>query len=59
MKSFVSHFMKNEAGAAAIEYGVIAGLVSVVIVGALMLMAPQLHSLFGSIRDAVIAALTG
>ena len=57
MKPFVSHFMKNESGATAIEYGLIASLVSIVIVGALMLMGPQLQALFGNIRDAVSAAL--
>lgn len=53
MKPFVSHFMKNESGAAAIEYALIASLISVAIVGALMLMGPQLQALFGKIRDAV------
>ena len=35
MKSLVTRFVKDESGATAIEYGLIAGLVSVVIITAL------------------------
>ena len=38
MKSLVTRFVKDESGATAIEYGLIAGLVSVVIITALRLL---------------------
>ena len=35
MKSLVTRFVKDESGATAIEYGLIAGLVSIVIISRL------------------------
>ena len=46
MKYLVSKFVKDESGATAIEYGLIAGLVSVVIVTALVLLGPKLTAVF-------------
>ena len=34
MSRFVTRFLKNESGATAIEYGLIAALIAVVIIGA-------------------------
>ena len=42
MKSLVTRFVKDESGATAIEYGLIAGLVSVVIITALGLLGTKL-----------------
>ncbi|MBV0893418.1 Flp family type IVb pilin [Paracoccus sp. Z118] len=53
MKNLFSRFSKNESGATAIEYGLIAALVAVVVVGALMLMGPQLEATFGEITNAL------
>ncbi|MEP2705797.1 MAG: Flp family type IVb pilin [Roseibium sp.] len=49
MKSLISRFVKNESGATAIEYGLIAGLLSVVIVGTLQIIGTDLSSVFTSI----------
>ncbi|MBF9235507.1 Flp family type IVb pilin [Microvirga alba] len=57
MKSLLDRFLKGEAGAVAIEYGLIACLVSIVIVAALTLMAPQVEGLYITIKDAVVSAL--
>ena len=42
MKSLVTRFVKDESGATAIEYGLIAGLVSVVIIAVLGLLGTEL-----------------
>lgn len=53
MKSFVSKFLKNESGATAIEYGLIAALVSVVIITAVTTMGGNLENTFDSIATAL------
>ncbi|MBC7738959.1 MAG: Flp family type IVb pilin [Candidatus Saccharibacteria bacterium] len=55
MKYLVSKFVKDESGATAIEYGLIAGLVSVVIVTALVLLGPKLTAVFTKITTALPA----
>ena len=42
MSKFASRFIKHESGATAIEYGLIAALISVVIVGALSTIGTNL-----------------
>jgi pilus assembly protein Flp/PilA len=49
MKKFISRFMKNEAGVTAIEYGLIAALVAVVIIGAVTTMGSNLSTTFSSV----------
>jgi pilus assembly protein Flp/PilA len=53
MSKFVTRFMKDESGATAIEYGLIAALVAVVLVTALTAMGTKLSGTF----DAVSAKL--
>lgn len=53
MKASITRFNKDESGATAIEYGLIAGLVSVVVVTALLLLGPELTTVFGKITDAL------
>ncbi len=53
MKYLVSKFKNDDSGATAIEYGLIAGLVSVVIVTALVLLGPKLTAVFDSITTAL------
>ena len=48
MRSFKS-FLSNESGATAIEYGLIAALVSVVIIGALTTIGTKLTTTFTTI----------
>jgi pilus assembly protein Flp/PilA len=44
MSKFVSRFLKNESGATAIEYGLIAALIAVVIIGGLTAVGGSLNS---------------
>ena len=50
MTNFISRFKKDESGATAIEYGLIAGLISVVIITALVLLGPTLEGVFTGIN---------
>jgi len=43
MTKFMNRFGKNESGATAIEYGVIAALIAVVIIGAVTAVSDQLR----------------
>lgn len=52
MKLF-KKFRKDEKGATAIEYGLIAALISVVIIAALQLLGPNLDATFQDINTAV------
>ncbi len=52
-------FCNDESGATAIEYGLIAALVSVAAIGALTTMGTTLQTMFGSISDAMSAAVNG
>ena len=47
--TFFARFLRNESGATAIEYGLIAALISVVIVGALTTIGTNLDTKFTSI----------
>jgi pilus assembly protein Flp/PilA len=49
MKNLVTRFARNESGATAIEYGLIAGLVSVVIIGAVTTVGTDVSGVFGKI----------
>ena len=53
MSKLFSRFLKTESGATAIEYGLIAGLVSVVIIGAVTVVGTDLTAIFTSITDAL------
>ena len=51
MSKFVSRFMKDESGATAIEYGLIAALIAVVLVGALTAVGSSLNATFETIQS--------
>jgi pilus assembly protein Flp/PilA len=53
MKTLLAGFARNESGATAIEYGLIAGLVSVVIVTALLTVGDTLTTTFEQITTAL------
>jgi pilus assembly protein Flp/PilA len=55
MKSIFSRFAKDESGATAIEYGLIAALVSVVIIAALTAVGGSLNQTFTSVNTALQA----
>jgi pilus assembly protein Flp/PilA len=49
MHNLFSRFLRDESGATAIEYGLIAALIAVVIIGALSTIGTKLNDNFGSI----------
>ena len=51
MTKFVTRFIKDESGATAIEYGLIAALIAVVIIGALTTMGTKLTTTFTSVSN--------
>ncbi|MEJ2801733.1 Flp family type IVb pilin [Comamonadaceae bacterium PP-2] len=56
MKNAVIRFLKDEEGATAIEYGLIAGLIAVAIAAALTALSGELTALFGRIEAALAGA---
>ena len=52
MSKFVTRFIKDESGATAIEYGLIAALIAVVIIGAVTTLGTTLSSKFATITNA-------
>jgi pilus assembly protein Flp/PilA len=53
MSKFVARFVKDESGATAIEYGLIAALVGVVIVTGLTLLGTELNLLFTDVAGKI------
>ena len=53
MSKFVTRFIKDESGATAIEYGLIAALIAVVIIGAVTTLGTTLSSKFATISNKV------
>jgi pilus assembly protein Flp/PilA len=56
MSKFVTRFLKDESGATAIEYGLIAALVAVVLVTALTLVGTSLKATFTKVSTSLDAA---
>jgi pilus assembly protein Flp/PilA len=53
MKNLFSRFAKDESGATAIEYGLIAALVAVAIIAALNTLSGSLNTTFGRVSTAL------
>ncbi len=53
------HFCGDESGATAIEYGLIAALVSVAAIGALTTMGNSLQTMFGTVSNSMSNAVGG
>jgi len=53
MSKFVSRFLKDESGATAIEYGLIAALIAVVLVTALGTLGTNLSGTFDKVAQKV------
>jgi pilus assembly protein Flp/PilA len=53
MKNRLLRLVKNDSGATAIEYGMIAGLIAVGIITVLVVLGPQLESAFQAVSDAL------
>ena len=56
MSKFITRFLKNESGATAIEYGLIAALISVVIIGILTTVGTSLNTKFTAVNAGLTAA---
>lgn len=56
MLSSITRFLRDEEGATAIEYGIIAGLVSVAIVTILSTLGTDLNTIFTTISTEVAKA---
>ena len=54
----IHSFLKDESGATAIEYGLIAALVSVAAIAALSSMGNQLSNMFNTVSGELVKAIT-
>lgn len=53
MKILLSRFAKDESGATAIEYGLIAGLISVVIITAVTKLGTSISAKFNTVANSL------
>ena len=53
MLNMISRFFKDESGVTAIEYGLIAGLIAVVIIGAVTTIGTSLTTKFTAVSKAL------
>lgn len=58
MSKFMTRFMTDESGATAIEYGLIAALIAVVLVGSLKAVGGSLKGAFEKISSEIDTAVT-
>ncbi|MDP1600634.1 Flp family type IVb pilin [Phenylobacterium sp.] len=56
MSKFVTRFLKNESGATAIEYGLIAALIAVVVIAAMTTLGGSIQTAFSGIGDTLKGA---
>jgi pilus assembly protein Flp/PilA len=56
MTATLSRFVRDESGATAIEYGLIAALISVVIIASLQAVGTSLQTTFQSVNSALQGA---
>jgi len=57
MKKIITRFQNDESGATAIEYGLIAGLISVVIIATVTFVGVDLSRVFQAISTALRVAV--
>lgn len=53
MTQFLNRFLKDESGATAIEYGLIAALISITIISAASAIGGSVSEKFNQVQDAV------
>jgi pilus assembly protein Flp/PilA len=53
MRNLVTRLMKSEKGATAIEYGLIAALIAVIIITALTTLGTKLSAVFDSVATSI------
>ena len=51
MSAFIKRFTKDESGATAIEYGLIAALIALVLVAALSVLGPKIAGTFNNVAS--------
>jgi pilus assembly protein Flp/PilA len=56
--SFIKHFVQEEDGVTAIEYGLIAALIAVVIIASVQIVGTQLDRVFDHIGTVLTAVVT-
>ena len=56
MTHLIKKFIRDEDGATAIEYGLIAALIAVAIVAVLLTLGPQLSGVFETVRTTLAEA---
>jgi pilus assembly protein Flp/PilA len=56
MQKFIARFVKDESGATAIEYGLIAALIAVAIIGSARLLGAELVTTFTAITTNLAGA---
>ena len=56
MQNFVTRFMNDESGATAIEYGLIAALISIGIITAATSLGTNISAKFQTVSDAISGA---
>ena len=59
MKALVSRFLKDESGATAIEYGLIAALIAVAAIGAMGALGTQLSTTFQNVSTNMSSTSSG
>jgi pilus assembly protein Flp/PilA len=59
MRNLTKRFVKNEEGAALVEYGMLVGLIAVVCIVAVQLLGTQINQAFTTITAALAAAGLG
>lgn len=58
MRQFITRFVKDESGATAIEYGLIAALIAVVIIGAATYLGEEISNTFNYVANEMQNAQT-
>ena len=56
MRQLVTRFVKNDEGAALVEYGLLVGLIAVVCITAVTLLGNQINTVFTDITTDLTAA---
>jgi pilus assembly protein Flp/PilA len=59
MRSLVTRFVKNEEGAALVEYGMLVGLIAVACAVAIQLLGAQINALFTAVTTFLTAVVAG
>lgn len=53
MRAFLSRFASDQSGATAVEYGLVAALISIALVGAVSSLAPKIAAIFEKAGNAI------